>query len=352
VPDRDAQPGRRGARDAAASTAPPPHINRITTRNADELQAWITAQFSAEYKRKILARRRGFEYFAESGPLGKLATATSGYAAATVVTLMPAMPFVAVCQLVRGRYLIQWQGGEVQVTDGQTILFPSTAWELLAEDSRHDGITLNVDAVRRVGEETSGIDQAYVGFTGLLPVSPAAERRWLATADYIRHGIYTRTLDQPLLIAAAEQLVATVMLATFPNTTMTIENRTPRDPATPATIRRAITFIDEHANEPITLTDIATAAGVTPRTLQYAFRRHRDTTPLAYLRRVRLNQAHEELLAAEPGDGTTIAAVAARWGYANPNRFTAAYQEVYGQPPSHTGAHPNDPAAGRGRHAR
>jgi transcriptional regulator GlxA family with amidase domain len=117
---------------------------------------------------------------------------------------------------------------------------------------------------------------------------------------------------------------------------MTIENRTPRDPATPATIRRAITFIDEHASEPITLTDIATAAGVVPRTLQYAFRRHRDTTPLAYLRQVRLAMAHDELLAVESGDGATVAAVASRWGYINVDAFAAAYRRVYGQPPSET----------------
>ena len=76
--------------------------------------------------------------------------------------------------------------------------------------------------------------------------------------------------------------------------------------------------------------------GVGPRTLQYAFRRHRDTTPLAYLRRVRLALAREDLVAAEPGDGTTIAEVAARWGYARPGRFADAYRQMYGEPPSQT----------------
>ena len=56
-------------------------------------------------------------------------------------------------------------------------------------------------------------------------------------------------------------------------------------------------------------------------------------TPTAYLRRVRLARAHDDLLAAEPGDGTTVTAVAARWGYARPHRFAAAYRQVYGRAP-------------------
>jgi AraC-like DNA-binding protein len=143
-------------------------------------------------------------------------------------------------------------------------------------------------------------------------------------------------LDQPLLLAAAEQMVAASLLATFPNTTMTIEVRSPRDPAAATTVRRAMAFIDAHAGRPLTLTEIATAVGVVPRTLQYAFRRHQDTTPLAHLRRVRLARAHAELVAAELGDGTTVAAVAGRWGYARPSGFVAAYRQAYGQLPAQT----------------
>jgi AraC-like DNA-binding protein len=206
---------------------------------------------------------------------------------------------------------------------------------VLGDCAHSISITSTMETLLRVAEELRGLDRAHVRFTGLLPISPAAEQQLLTTASYIRRGIYSLDLNTPLLIAAAEHVVAASVLTTFPNTTMTIEVRTPRDPASAATVRRAIAFIDGHASLPITLTDVATAAGVVPRTLQYAFRRHRDTTPLEYLRRVRLAQAHEELLAAEPGDGTTIAAVAARWGY-RPQRFAAAYRRRYGQPPSET----------------
>ena len=37
-----------------------------------------------------------------------------------------------------------------------------------------------------------------------------------------------------------------------------------------------------------------------------------------------------------PGDGTTVTAVAARWGFASPSQFAGRYRRTYGQLPSHT----------------
>lgn len=73
----------------------------------------------------------------------------------------------------------------------------------------------------------------------------------------------------------------------------------------------AAEFIDGHASRPLTLAGIAAQAGVTPRALQYAFRREYDTALMSYLRQVPLERAHQDLLA-------------------------AAYLAVYGRPPSHT----------------
>ena len=104
----------------------------------------------------------------------------------------------------------------------------------------------------------------------------------------------------------------------------------------PAAVRRAAAFIDAHAGQPITLAGIAAAAGATGRALQYAFRRHYDTTPTGYLRQVRLEHAHRDLRDADPADGTTVAAIARTWGWASPAGFTAAYRRRYGQPPGQT----------------
>jgi AraC-like DNA-binding protein len=337
MPDQVAHPRQRRERDGTAGGMPPSpsHVGRIATRHADEHHAWISARYT-DHTRRLRARRRGFGFFAESAALGGLTATRTSYRAATVEITWPNMPFLVVCHLRSGRYLARWQGVEVRVADRGTMLFPPDEFVHLNDCADSFGVSLSMETLLRVAGETSGLDPSQMRFVGLLPISPTAERQWLATADYIQRGIYNRSLDQPLLLAAAEQMLAASALNTFPNTTMTRDVRRPRDPASATTVRRARAFIDAHAGRAITLTDIATAAGVVPRTLQYAFRRHQDTTPLGYLRRVRLAYAHAQLVAAEPGDGTTVAVVAARWGYARPTRFAAAYRELYGKPPAQT----------------
>ena len=70
----------------------------------------------------------------------------------------------------------------------------------------------------------------------------------------------------------------------------------------PPILRRAVAFIQDNADADIGLEDIAAAVNVSPRSVQYAFRRHLSTTPLEYLRRVRLDRAHRELKAADPAN--------------------------------------------------
>jgi len=101
-------------------------------------------------------------------------------------------------------------------------------------------------------------------------------------------------------------------------------------------LRRALDYIDEHAGEDIGVEEIAAEARIGARGLQMLFRRHRDTTPLAHLRQVRLTRAHADLQAADPTAGDTVGAIAARWGFANAGRFSVEYRRVHGRSPSET----------------
>lgn len=141
---------------------------------------------------------------------------------------------------------------------------------------------------------------------------------------------------QPLVVAAGQQLLAASVLAAFPNTASTDPTAQDRTDAHSATLRRAVAYIDDHADQPLTVAEVAAAAHVTIRTLQYAFRRHLDTTPLTYLRRARLAHAHRDLLNASPQGGATVGGIAARWGFPHPGRFAALYRSVYGTSPSRT----------------
>lgn len=68
----------------------------------------------------------------------------------------------------------------------------------------------------------------------------------------------------------------------------------------PPGLQRSVAFIHENADSDIGLAEIAAAANLTPRAVQYMYRRHLGVTPLEYLRRVRLDLAHRDLQAATP----------------------------------------------------
>lgn len=114
-----------------------------------------------------------------------------------------------------------------------------------------------------------------------------------------------------------------------------MRNRVETSAAQPQTLRRAIAFVHENAHRDIGLSDIAAAINVTPRSVQYMFRRHLGTTPLEYLRRVRLDRAHHDLQAADPAVDTVME-IAGRWQFGHPGRFSMAYKEAFGTPPSRT----------------
>ncbi|WP_189329967.1 helix-turn-helix transcriptional regulator [Actinoplanes ianthinogenes] len=173
-------------------------------------------------------------------------------------------------------------------------------------------------------------------FTDCRPVPPAAARRWTDTHDYVTRTVADLPPDTvPLLTGSLARLLAATALTVFPNNVLTDPTIEDRHDAHPATLRRAVAFIDDNCHRDLSAADIAAACHVTIRTVQLAFRRHLDTTPMAYLRRVRLAAAHQDLRNAQPGT-TTVSAIAATRGFHDHSRFAATYRAAYGVTPSHT----------------
>ncbi len=188
-------------------------------------------------------------------------------------------------------------------------------------------------------DEVAAIDEDEpVRFTDLRPHSRQAADHLAATVDYLVEALRERpeVMAEPLVAGASGRLLCTAVLATFPNTATLDPTIEDRHDAHPRTLRRAIAFIEDNAHEDLTVAEIAAAANVTARALQHAFRRHRATTPMGYVRLVRLRQAHRELLATDPTTRVTVTEVAARWGFFHPGRFAKYYREVYGCTPYQT----------------
>ena len=192
---------------------------------------------------------------------------------------------------------------------------------------------------RRVVEELAGTspDEEELRFLGAGSTSPTATQQWRSTHAAVRSAVHGNptVVEQPLVLGALARLLAATALSAFPHTGHAGPDARDRAAAHPATLRRAIAYVEGHAHEDIGAADIARAAHVSVRAVQLTFRRHLGTTPTAYLRQVRLEHAREELLRSDPGR-TTVSTVAARWGFLSASTFAARYRAAFHELPSQT----------------
>jgi AraC-like DNA-binding protein len=209
------------------------------------------------------------------------------------------------------------------------------------EHAHFDVLMVDRNIFDRVAAVGNRRNPEPVRLTDSRPMSNAASRHLVHAIDYFRDRVLAESVASDglssagLIASTATQYLAASMLAAFPNNALIDPSIEDRHDTTPLLLRRAIAFIEEHADSDVSIADIAAAVGVTPRAVQLMFRRHRDCTPMEYLRRVRLHHAHRELLHADRNQ-TTVAAIASRWGFAHSGRFAVYYFQVFRQSPHAT----------------
>jgi len=108
----------------------------------------------------------------------------------------------------------------------------------------------------------------------------------------------------------------------------------PASPAMPRNLKRAIEYMVANISQPMSIAEIAREAGTSVRALQTAFQQFKDTTPLSFLRQMRLEGVRRTL--ADDTNELSIAQAARAWGFTHMGRFSAVYHDAFGQSPSET----------------
>jgi AraC-like DNA-binding protein len=163
--------------------------------------------------------------------------------------------------------------------------------------------------------------------------SPAGQSL-LSTVHFLR-----RELARPGGIATMpaardelESLVLTQLLLAIPSNYAELL-RTREPPAKNEHVRRVVDLIEAHPERDLTLAELAHAAGTTARALQRGFQEVVGMSPTAYVRAVRLDRVHAELLAEH---SVSVTDVAMKWGFFHLGRFAQQYRERFGVVPSQT----------------
>ena len=309
----------------------------LATGDVAEAHAALRETYT-DHQVRLNGSAENFAYHQLTAPAGPLAVDRVQHTMSVEVAADPLSCLTSLV-VVHGELAGQAGREETRLAPGDVVLHRlgvplSVAWD----DLRVHVVRLPVQEVARAAAERWGAAASAFRFQSMTPVSAEMNEYWRDTIDYLHRAFEEPqpAVASPLLRAAIVEFTAKALLAVFPNTAGSASQLREPGRVAPATLRRAVAFIEAHADEPVTLTQMAGVAGVTGRALQMAFIRHYDTTPTGYLRRVRLERAHRDLKDADPAGGMTVAAIARRWGWANPSHFTAAYRQAYGQFPRHT----------------
>jgi transcriptional regulator GlxA family with amidase domain len=98
-------------------------------------------------------------------------------------------------------------------------------------------------------------------------------------------------------------------------------------------LRRAEDFIHSALERPVSIGDIARAAGLSARTLFREFQRRHGCSPMEYLRHARLERVRCRL---EAGAAASVTEAAFEAGFAHLSRFAGFYRQAFGEMPSQT----------------
>lgn len=219
---------------------------------------------------------------------------------------------------------------------GQTVPLSPWASTLLDFDRSfaQRSVRLDVDRIERLcaGYLNRPLDAALR--FDLRPFSPALERAW---TDAVELVLAFERQGMPLPAASAmrlDEFMLSLLLELHPHN-HSQAMRAPHRLATPRALREA-----EHlmrtapAGAGLTIAAIARSVGCSIRSLEAAFREWRQTTPMQYYRRLRLEAARADLLR---GEGTTtVGTVALQHGFAHLPRFAAYYRAAFGENPART----------------
>ncbi|MFH1913005.1 MAG: helix-turn-helix domain-containing protein [Pseudomonadota bacterium] len=189
------------------------------------------------------------------------------------------------------------------------------------------GLSVDEDAFATMAKATGcPLAVPIQGQIRLLSPSREALGRLRGTLWRTREAALTGRCGQAQWDAVAGNLAACLASLDTPG-------RVPEESSRRRVVRRSLGYIGENLASPLTLSDICRTAGVSERTLIYAFKEHLGLTPKAYMNISRLNMVRREM---ECGQAPSITDAATRWGFWHMGQFSADYKRFFGELPSKT----------------
>jgi AraC-like DNA-binding protein len=307
----------------------PVHTEVVTT-DPEQGRAAVESAYASN-RLRVRGSAEGFRFAQTRCDLGEVRLDTFHNTLTTEYTVAPLGQLI-VTRVVEREMDVQTGGGHRRLGPGDVAVLarPDDKYATRLRGARLQLVGLDLGLIASVDDRGDALRRL-----ALAPLDPAGARQWQRTVQYVTDTVRGETAAaSPLVLGAVGRMLAATVLALFDPDRG--REDAPATRAGSATVRRTIAYLDANPDLDLGVADVARAVGVSVRTLQMAFQRELGTTPMAYLRTVRLDRVRAELLAAGPGSGTTVTAVATRWGFHHSSRFAGQYREHFGELPRQT----------------
>jgi AraC-like DNA-binding protein len=311
----------------------------VVSRDLDEVRAGVGRVF-CEHRLRLAGAACALDTRLYYRPLRSLGIGRMSYGAAVDIDPGMLRDFYLLQMPTRGHEAVEVAGQRVWSTPGTASLVSPQQDFRMRHGADTEKLFLRVERAALERQYSRLYGQPLQGTLAFAPgialdAGPGSSVRrllqWLA--GEASGGLL---LEQTLCAASIEDMVLTALLDGLPHN----QRPTPASASmgvSPRVVRRARDFIEQHIDEALCVGDIAAHVGVSARGLHFAFRKYNATTPMAYLRDLRLDRVRADLLRGDDtGAAHSVTATAVRWGFTHLGQFAASYRRRFGELPSQT----------------
>jgi AraC-like DNA-binding protein len=302
------------------------------TTDLDEARQ-LTEKVFSPHSIKVVGSGQRLRCRMEHLPLGRLSLSRLTWGAAIEVAPSQHGSFYLISMPVSGQAQFHIDGRTLDVSPRRlAIVNPSQRLHFTASsDFVQIALRIERDAVEASLQALTGRTcAAPVNFDSTVPTDGASWRAIEPLLELLgRRARAPRSAAVELMDARLEELVVATLLLQQQHAASDQLLPPPRS-ALSVYVRRAQNYMQDHLEEPLTVSDVALACGVSVRTLQSAFKSAHGLGPLQWLREQRLHRVREALLSGDD-EGQSVTAAALRFGFTHQGEFSKAYRRVFGE---------------------
>lgn len=311
-------------------------IQILRSNDLDETRSLVASIF-CEHGLSI-KRNKPINYTHDHLEIGAISLSYMGYGTDVAVTPGKLGSFYLVQLPVAGHDRISINGHEYE--SDKNLATVHSAQEPLNMNWSHDCqklvVKINKESLERHASNIFGRTVANpLRFSSVMDLQKSAGVAWSSSVHslYLEIQRSPRLFDSALIRSQFEQNLMTTLL-TWHSHEFSDHLHDDNPTILPGHLKRAVDYMQAYPQRVITMETLSEITGVHGRTLFYGFSKFLGISPMRYLRDVRLERVHQDLL--DPSQPRSVTDIATHWGFYQLGRMAQIYKARYGESPRDT----------------